>query len=405
VPIQPGDPASPPSLDQEPQLLDTIPEESALELDSAEIDEYDPDCIKVPLKPSGIKVLVKKSFDGAIPVTADGQELPNAEPVSLGPGSEVEIDRNDVRFATMKKSNSDGRVRVKRSFQGAKVVDIEMMVQGEKRWLVGRTASKEDDFDFSSAQQDPLSPDTVIVQHTLSGHKVRIQKPDSTSNSPSVQDLPKPLHREYMGGRIVEVLPQSEDGSLMLYQLPVFSTPRTQEFRSLFATRPAEEWPTATAPVSPPPAVQPLRARKIKSSNAKTRKRRFSRSSSRSSSISREDSAQRIYGLENAGLNEDSGGVIQVHPRKKSKPKGRLNHQPQRRSLKNLEEIYLQRLETPGPSKRTEMKMPIFNPFFNSDVVDEDSLSRPSNSPEAQYLSTQRMAGDLGLEMLRGGTK
>jgi hypothetical protein len=73
--------------------------------------------------------------------------------------------------------------------------------------------------------------------------------------------------------------------------------------------------------------------------------------------------------------------------------------------LKNLEEIYLQRLETPGPSKRTEMKMPIFNPFFNSDVVDEDSLSRPSNSPEAQYLSTQRMAGDLGLEMLRGGTK
>jgi len=404
VPVQPIDPPSPPSLDQDPQLLDTIPEESALELDSAEIDEYDPDCIKVPLKPSGIKVLVKKSFDGAIPVTADGQEVPNAEPVSLEPGSDVEVDRNDVRFATMKKSNSDGRVRVKRSFQGAKVVDIEMMVQGEKRWLVGRTASKEDDFDFSSAQPDPQSPNTVIVQHTLSGHRVRIQKPETDSESPSVQDLPKPIHREYMGGRIVEVLPQSEQGSLMLYQLPVFSTPRTQQIRSLFATRP-EDWPAATAPVSPPPAIQPLRARKIKSSNAKTRKRRFSRSSSRSSSISREDSAQRIYGLENAGLSEDSGGVIQVHPRKKSKQKFRLNHQPQRRSLKNLEEIYLQRLETPGPSKRGELKVPIFNPFFNSDVVDEDSLSRPSNSPEAQYLSTQRMAGEFGLEVLRGGTK
>ena len=395
-------PDSPPSFEHEPQLLDTIPEESALELDSAEIDEYDSDCIKVPLKPSGIKVLVKKSFDGAIPVSEDGQELPDAQPVSIDADSEVEVDRHDVRFGTLRKSNSEGKVRVKRSFRGAKIMDIETCVQGEKRWLVGRTASIATDFDFSSAQPDPQSPDTVIVSHMLSGHKVRIQKPETSSESPSVQDLPRPIHYEYMGGRIVEVLPQSEDGSFMLYQLPVFSTP--QNPRSLFSTRPAEEWPAVTVPASPPP-VQPLRIRNIKSSNAKTRKNRFSRSSSRSSSISREDSAQRIYGLENAGLSEESSGVIQVHPRKKSKQKKNLKHQPQRRSLKSLEEIYLQRLETPGQNRRGELRVPVFNPFFNTDVVDEDSLSRPSNSPEAQYLNTQRMAGELGLEVLRGVTK
>lgn len=103
--------------DNEPQLLETIPEESDLDLSDAEIDELDQECVKVAHKPSGTQIIVKKSFKGAYIVDSAG-EIIDAEPI--GDHYHLEsVDPNDVRYGTLRRSNSETLLRAKRNFKGA----------------------------------------------------------------------------------------------------------------------------------------------------------------------------------------------------------------------------------------------------------------------------------------------
>lgn len=151
--------------DNEPQLLETIDEESELSLSSAEVDYYDLECIEVNHRPSGLKVLIKKNFSSA--QLSNGEILENSNEYSI-----EEIDEKDVHFGLLHRSSSDTYLKARRSFKGAKIVDVELR---GGIWLVGRTVRQEDDFDFQNARIGN-TPDSVIAQHKMSGLDFQITK-------------------------------------------------------------------------------------------------------------------------------------------------------------------------------------------------------------------------------------
>jgi hypothetical protein len=148
--------------EHEPQLLDTILEESELFLSSAEPDIFDPQCVEVQHIPSGLKILIKKDFD----------LLENGEKIHPGTYSIEEIDSKDLRSAILRKSNSDSFIKAYRCFSGSKIVDIEMK---GGLWIVGRTVKSEEDFDFDNGYTDS-NPETVIAVHKMTGLKFKITK-------------------------------------------------------------------------------------------------------------------------------------------------------------------------------------------------------------------------------------
>ena len=135
-----------------------------MELSSADIDIFDPECIKVQHKPSGLNILIKKDFIGA--------ELEDGEKLESSFYSIHEIDSEDVHFAVLRKCNSDSYIKAKRNFSGSKIVDVEMR---SGVWLVGRTVKSENDFDFDNAFAINNGEDVVAV-HKLTGLKFKIFK-------------------------------------------------------------------------------------------------------------------------------------------------------------------------------------------------------------------------------------
>jgi hypothetical protein len=231
--------------ENEPQLLETIPEESVLELSEAEIDKYDPECIIVPHIPSNLDILIKKSFSGALIVDDSGQAIPESSPIKSNQYQVVEVDPTDVHYAKLKRSNSETLIRVKRDFRGAHILDVKLRV-GD-RWMVGRTVTNEDDFEFEKALVDLDDPEAVIVTHNLTGYKMKVKKPffgsprvDPTTGRViltdklvrnydigSVQVDRKDVHyaslredgvlvrvkRNFLGGRILDIISESRGGS------------------------------------------------------------------------------------------------------------------------------------------------------------------------------------------------
>ncbi|CAG9326158.1 unnamed protein product [Blepharisma stoltei] len=169
--------------ENEPQLLEIIPEESLLLLSDAEVDEYDPECIRVQHRPSGLKVLVKQEFKGG--------EVEDGTILDTSMYEIHEIDEYDSHYAILRRTNSDTLIRVRRNFAGSRIVDVELRVGG--RWMIGRVVSKESDFDFANAFVDPQDPECVIATHNVTGFKFRIlkvfngsQRIDTENNAPEI---------------------------------------------------------------------------------------------------------------------------------------------------------------------------------------------------------------------------
>ena len=150
--------------ENEPQLLDTILEESELNISSADIDMFDPECIQVHHKLSGLKVLLKKGFNAA--------ELEDGERLNASNYSIYEIDPSDLHYAILRRSNSDSYIRARRNFAGATVVDVELR---SGMWLVGRTVRREEDFDFENAYVG-YEPESVVAVHRVTGVRFSIRK-------------------------------------------------------------------------------------------------------------------------------------------------------------------------------------------------------------------------------------
>ena len=87
----------------------------------------DPEIVIVPHAETGEPVRLRKSFHGAALLTEDGSEDASLPPVDQNDYDipETEVDETDVHLATLSKKFTRERVRVKRKFRGAKIVDLE----------------------------------------------------------------------------------------------------------------------------------------------------------------------------------------------------------------------------------------------------------------------------------------
>ena len=171
-----------PSSDSEdkPQILKdlgSVSEEHEIDLDKALADPKDPELIKVFHKQSGQHVTIRKGFKGARIVDLENkiiESLPPVDPKKFESGKTV-VDESDVRFATMTAKTGE-RVRVKRSFKGARIVDLEKKVNHPHAYLIGQAVNNENDFQFSNAYPDPDDPEVVVVMHNETGEDVKIRK-------------------------------------------------------------------------------------------------------------------------------------------------------------------------------------------------------------------------------------
>lgn len=139
--------------DRPPYLLETIPEESQLDITRAELDEYDPDAVKVSHIPSGAHLVIKKPFLG---------------------GKVVDQNPNNVHEGTLRRPDSDTELRVVRNFDDSVVMDVKM--PSAPSWILGRAVLNEQDWDFSNAEIDTTDCECVLVLHKPSGYRAKIHK-------------------------------------------------------------------------------------------------------------------------------------------------------------------------------------------------------------------------------------
>lgn len=160
----------PKELPPPPNILETILEESILEVSRAQIFDNDPDFINIQHIPSGRNLLIKKSFDGAeiIDPTENNDSIIDSEFYSV-----ETVNPYDVRYGTLKNKENNKLVSAKRDLAGATVVDIQ---EKDGRWLIGKYISREEDFDFNNAIEDPTNTENVLVTHKKTGVKCRVKK-------------------------------------------------------------------------------------------------------------------------------------------------------------------------------------------------------------------------------------
>ena len=167
------------SLDQSGALRrnGTVAEEADLELDKAVADSKDPELITVIHKDTGQRITVRKGFKGARIVDLENKVIESIAPIDTSKYevSKTIVDDADVRFATMT-AQSGEKVRVKRSFKGARIVDLEKKVSHPHSYLIGQSVKNESDFQFSNAYPDPDDPEVVVVMHNETGEDVKVRK-------------------------------------------------------------------------------------------------------------------------------------------------------------------------------------------------------------------------------------
>ncbi|OMJ74195.1 hypothetical protein SteCoe_26950 [Stentor coeruleus] len=157
--------------------LGTISEEKDLDLEKAVADPSDPELVKVFHKESGQRITVRKGFKGARIVDLENKIIDTLAPIDTNKYeiSKTIVDDNDVHFATMTARTGE-KVRVKRSFKGARILDLEKKVAHPNAYLIGQTIKNESDFQFSNAYPDPEDPEVVVVMHNETGEDVKIRK-------------------------------------------------------------------------------------------------------------------------------------------------------------------------------------------------------------------------------------
>ena len=157
--------------------LGLVNEEKDIDLDKAIADSKDPELITVINKQTGERITIRKGFKGARIVDLENKVIENIAPIDTNKYevSRTIVDDTDVRFATMTGKGGE-KVRVKRSFKGARIVDLEKKVAHPHSFLIGQNVKNEADFQFSNAYPDPDDPEVVVVMHNETGEDVKIRK-------------------------------------------------------------------------------------------------------------------------------------------------------------------------------------------------------------------------------------
>lgn len=171
----PNNPSTDPNSPSQP--LGTIHEELELELEKAISDLNDPEVISVPHIEKGLRVKLKKDFKGARIVDLQDKVNETLEPVddTFFDISKTIVDENDVRFATLTHKLGQ-KVRVKRNFKGARIVELEKRVNEPNAFLIGKSVENEHEFAFNCAYPDPHDPEVVVVVHKETGEGVKVRK-------------------------------------------------------------------------------------------------------------------------------------------------------------------------------------------------------------------------------------
>jgi hypothetical protein len=157
-----------------PKLFDTILNENQLNLSSAKLYNFDPECLEVLHSQSNKRIMIKKSFwDGTV---VDSQNKPILAYIPIVPHlySIKKVDESDPHYAILKHKKTHQKIRVRRSFDNSRVVDIENISQGG--WVIGKIVISEEDFDFAHAEVDKNDVESVIVKHMKNGCRMKVKK-------------------------------------------------------------------------------------------------------------------------------------------------------------------------------------------------------------------------------------
>lgn len=178
--------------DTDSEHLGTINEENELELEKAIADVDDPEVITVPHIETGRRVKLKKDFKGARVVDLENKVVENEDPVDVKDFDipRTVVDEEDVRFATLT-HHTGSKVRVKRNFKGARIIDLEKRVSDPHGFLIGKSVESENEFNFNTAFPDPEDPEVVVVTHKETGEDVKVRK--TFQNAQIVDDRGEPI--------------------------------------------------------------------------------------------------------------------------------------------------------------------------------------------------------------------
>lgn len=176
--------------------LGTIEEENELELEKAIADIENPEIVSVPHIETGRRVKIQKNFKGAKMVDLENKVIESMAPVDEEHFDlpKTIVDEGDVRFATMLSKKGD-KVRVKRNFKGARILDLEKRVSEPNGFLIGKSVENEQEFKFQAAYPDPEDPEVVVVTHKETGEDVKVRKTFQDACVVDEKGHPVPLAR------------------------------------------------------------------------------------------------------------------------------------------------------------------------------------------------------------------
>lgn len=406
--------------DRPPYLLETIPEESQLDITHAELDEYDPEAVKVSHIPSGADLVIKKTFVGGKVVDEHGNEIPERSPLKDSNYQLIRVNPNNVHEGTLRRPDSDTELRVVRNFDDSVVMDVKM--PSASSWILGRAVLNEQDWDFSNAEIDSTDCECVFVMHKPSGYKAKVHKTflgapkvDPESGIPilaegvvgdyekaTLEVDPQNVHfgwvmnngqlvrarRQFAGGRILELYPpelppQPSDqhsmrstDSIEFFKIPRFGLTRNRNKTRYIFTKKCinddEQEPEAPPSKTSQPSHTISSFHLPKTQGNKQRASGSIRSSSRSSARSMKAST----------------GILKKQD-----------------SLRDLEQIYLQRLQVPGRPKHKKIRSAMYNPFINPLDESSHTFSMFSEQGSTANLMNIRSLQNYDIEILRKKSK
>ena len=107
----------------------------------------DPEVITVPHLQSGERLRLRKGFAGARILDLENKVVDHLPPINENNYdiSKAVIDEDDVGIATLTSFRGD-KIKVRRQFFGAKIIDLEAKVANENSHLIGQKVKSEREF-------------------------------------------------------------------------------------------------------------------------------------------------------------------------------------------------------------------------------------------------------------------
>ena len=389
-----------------PKLFDTILNENQLNLSSAKLYEFDPECLEVLHSQSNKRVIIKKSFwDGTV---VDSQNKPILAYTPIVPHlySIKKVDESDPHYAILKHKKTHQKIRVRRSFNNSRVVDIENISQGG--WVIGKIVISEEDFDFAHAEVDKNDVESVIVKHVKNGCRMKVKKtfigcPEIHPKTGEVitgkeikeynhkdvevdnQDVhfatiyiqghPIRVYRSFLGAKILEVLQEDGSSTNSLEVTAQFYEDNTASFGKDFSLEQQK--------------AQPVRQEIFQKIDRKLPNERETLMKLKTSPLNPKN--------ESGSVEEISGPILRGPKTLKSVTSSK-NLSFKQKSSELIDPMRMRKLSA---DKKPEKKRRFFSPFENPQSSGEKSGSITDG--DLNILNMRRDPEHLELEMLRRG--